>query len=363
MRTGSLSMISHRLALVRGKMKDKRLDALVISSSEHVRYLTGFSGSHGLTAITATDAVFITDPRYDLQSRREVRIMRRLIGAGNVFDMLSTSRILRRCRIIGFEAEALSFSHYRFLRKSLSGATLRPVNGLVEEIALVKDKREKDLLSKAAAISDAVFAELLSDFRPGISEQEVAARISWLNRIHGADGDPFPPLVSSGTRGAFPHGFPTKKRIRRGEFVTIDFGSMVDGYGSDITRTVGIGKTPLRLRVALEVVLGALEASLATARGGMAAHELDAVARKFLDSKHMGRYFVHALGHGLGLRTHERPRVSPLSREVLQPGSVISIEPGVYIPGLGGVRIEDNILLRSDGYRLLTHTPREINVA
>jgi Xaa-Pro aminopeptidase len=351
-----------RLKAVRRLMRAERLNALIVSSPEHVRYLTGFSGSHGIVAVTATDAVFITDPRYKLQSAHEVRAMRRVVGVGSAFDLLSECGILRRCRIVGFEAEYLPVAQYRLLRRSLRGPELRGVSGMVEAVALVKDAREKALLARAASISDAVFRDLLPTIRPGVSEREVAARISWLNRMHGAEDDTFPPLVASGTRSALPHGTPTMKRIHKGELVTIDFGSRIGGYGSDMTRTIAVGKISARLRSLYDIVREALDVSFQAARGGIAARELDRVARAFIERRKLGRYFVHALGHGIGLHTHERPRVSPLSTEVLMAGSVITLEPGIYIAGLGGVRIEDDVVLGLHDCRLLTRTPRELTV-
>ena len=358
----NLPMMTTRLQSLRRKMRTERLNALIISSPEHVRYLTGFSGSHGIVAVTATDAVFITDPRYRIQSAHEVRTMRRVVGVGSVFDLLSGCGILRRCRIVGFEAESLPVSRYRQLRRSLRGLKLRGASGIVEALAVVKDTREKALLSRAASISDAVFRDLLPTIRPGITEREVAARISWLNRVHGAEDDSFPPLVVSGTRGALPHGTPTTKKIHKGELVTIDFGSRIGGYGSDMTRTIAVGRISARLRSMYEVVQEALGAAFHAARGGIPARELDRAARTCIEGRKLGKYFVHALGHGIGLHTHERPRVSPLSTEVLMSGSVITLEPGVYIAGLGGVRIEDDVILGPNDCRLLTRTPSELTV-
>jgi Xaa-Pro aminopeptidase len=355
-------MTDARIAGLRALIRENALDALLVTSLANIRYLTGFSGSHALAVITAGNSFFISDSRYALQSAHEVRKFRRIIGHRGLLEDAAAAKTLRGCRAAGFESDSLTYAQYRSLRKLFPGIPFRPTSGMVETLALVKDPEEVACIEEAAAISDGVFHDVLKSLRPGVTELEIAAEISWLNRRRGAESDAFDVIVASGPRGALPHARPTARKIRKGEFVLLDFGSTVRGYSSDLTRTVALGRAPRNLREAYGAVLEANQTATASARGGMAARGLDAVARGCIRRHGFGRYFTHSLGHGLGLRVHERPRVSALSREVLETGSVITIEPGIYIPGSGGVRIEDDVLLGDRGCRVLTRSPRELIV-
>ncbi len=355
-------MTDARIEGLRARMNENELDALIVTSLANIRYLTGFSGSHALAVLTAKRAYFISDSRYTLQSAREVRKFRRIIGSLGLMEDAAAAKTLRGCRAAGFESDSLTYAQYRSLRRLFPRIMFRPTSGMVESLALVKDAREVACIEEAAAISDGVFHDVLKFIRPGVTELEIAAEISWLNRRRGAESDAFDVIVASGPRGALPHARPTARKIRKGEFVLLDFGSTVRGYSSDLTRTVALGGAPRRLREAYQAVLEANESATASARGGMTARGLDAVARGCIRRRGFARYFIHSLGHGLGLRVHERPRVSALSPEVLRPGSVITIEPGIYIPGSGGVRIEDDVLLGGTGCRVLTRSPRELIV-
>ena len=355
-------MTDARIAGLRARMGEHALDALIVTSLAAIRYLTGFSGSNALVVLTAEDAFFVSDSRYALQSAREVKKFRRLIGSLGLLEDAAAAKTLRGCRAAGFESDSLTYAQYRSLRRLFPRVRFRPTSGLVEGLALVKDRQEIACIEEAAAISDGVFHDILSSLRPGVKELEIAAEISWLNGRRGAESDAFDVIVASGPRGALPHARPTARKIRKGEFILLDFGSTVRGYSSDLTRTVALGRPPGKLLDAYRAVLEANETATAAARGGMTASALDAVARGCIRRRGFGRYFIHSLGHGLGLRVHERPRVSALSRDVLQAGSVITIEPGVYIPGSGGVRIEDDVLLGDRGCRVLTRSPRELIV-
>jgi Xaa-Pro aminopeptidase len=355
-------MTDARIAGLRARMSEHALDALFVTSLADIRYLTGFSGSNALVVITAGNAFFVSDSRYALQSAREVKKFRRLIGSLGLFEDAAAAKTLRGCRVAGFESDSLTYAQYRSLRRLFPGVRFRPTSGIVAGLALVKDRQEVACIEAAAAISDGVFHDILKSLRPGVTELEIAAEISWLNRRRGAESDAFDVIVASGPRGALPHARPTARKIRKGEFILLDFGSTIRGYSSDLTRTVALGTVPRRLREAYGAVLEANETAAASARGGITASGLDAVARGCIRRRGFGRYFTHSLGHGLGLRVHERPRVSALSREVLQTGSVITIEPGIYIPGSGGVRIEDDVLLGDRGCRVLTRSPRELIV-
>jgi len=352
-------MRASRILRLRGKLEEEGLDALVVSSLPDIRYLSGFSGSNALCIVTRHRTFFLTDSRYALQCRMEVKGFRRFVTPLGLLDRAAELGLLRGCRKTGFASDDLTFARYRILRRLFPRTRFRPTTGIVEELAIVKDRREIAAIEKAVAISDKVFRALLPLVRPGVREIDLAAEISYLHRRNGAERDAFDSIVASGERGALPHARATPKKIRRGELVTLDFGCVWQGYGSDITRTVAVGKVPRRAREMYRVVLEAQRESIAAARPGMRARELDAVARGSIRKAGYGRYFRHGLGHGLGLHPHGRPLVSWRSEEVLQAGSVFTIEPGVYIPGYGGVRIEDDVLLTGEGCRVLTKASKE----
>jgi len=341
-------------------MREHNVAALVVSLLSNVRYLTGFTGSHGIAGITLSDSWFLTDTRYRAQSAREVRGFRRVITTEDLWKTIASRKLLGGCRRVAFESEAVTYAQYALFRNAVGRTTLVPSRNLVEELAVVKDTEELLSIRRAVRITDQAFLEILPLLRPGVSELEIAAEISYRQRCHGAEGDAFEPIVASGHRGASPHAKASAKTIRSGEFVTLDFGCTVNGYCSDLTRTIGVGRIERGRREAYATVLGAQREAIDEARAGMAASDLDAVARRRIGADGFGRFFTHSLGHGLGLRIHERPRVSRLSTEQLQVGSVITIEPGIYVSERYGVRIEDDIVLTSSGCTVLTAAPKEL---
>jgi Xaa-Pro aminopeptidase len=355
-------MTQRRIASVRRAMHNRRLDALLVSSLSHIRFLSGFSGSHALLVLRNKAAFFVTDGRYLLQSRTEVEGFRRTIAKTSLLEEVAGTRMLLRARRVGIETGSMSIAQYRNLRKLFHGMTFVPADDIVEDIATVKDAEEVGNIRRAAAISDAVFAEILDFIRPGARERDIAAEISYRQKRHGAEQDAFEPIVASGERGALPHAGATARKLRYGDMVTLDFGCSHRGYHSDLTRTVSVGKVSRRNRELYNVVLGAQLEAIKAARGGMLARDLDSVARSFIAGHGYGRFFLHSLGHGLGLEIHEGPRISARSRDRLAAGNVITIEPGVYIRGVGGVRIEDDVLVKSDGCEVLTKAPKELMI-
>jgi Xaa-Pro aminopeptidase len=352
--------MSSRLARLRRELRRRGLHALLISSLPNIRYLTGFSGSNGLCVVTGRELVLVTDSRYALQSRMEARRCRRIISALGLLEAVAADGLLKRRQTVGFESHHLSYVQFRTLKRLFPRHRLAGEADMVEEIALTKDAAEVESLRNAARISGKVFADLLPLIRPGVREVDLAAEISYLQKRRGGERDAFEPIVASGENAVLPHARPTMKRIRNGETVILDFGTICNGYCSDLTRTVAVGKVSRRVREMYALVLDAHAAAVVAARGGIAARALDAVARDRLRGAGYGKFFTHSLGHGIGLSIHERPRVSPLSREILQTGSVITIEPGLYLPGVGGVRIEDDVVLTPNGCQLLTTAPREL---
>ncbi len=354
--------MNSRIARLRRELRRRGIDAFLVSSLPNVRYLTGFTGSNGLCVVTRTDVVLVTDVRYARQSRMEARQCRRIISPLGLYEAIASDGVLKRRLIVGFESHHLSYAQYRTLKKLFPRHSLSGQKEVVEEIALIKDPVEIESIRQAARISGQVFGEVVSLIRPGVRETDIAAEISYLQKRYGGERDAFEPIVASGENGLRPHARPTEKHIRHGDLVILDFGTTSNGYCSDMTRTVAVGKISRRARDMYALVLEAHDAAIAVAREGLAARELDAVARERLREAGYGDYFMHSLGHGLGLSIHERPRISPLSKESLHAGSVITIEPGLYVSGVGGVRIEDDVVLTRTGCAVLTDAPRELMI-
>jgi Xaa-Pro aminopeptidase len=353
-------MTSKRIASLRDVLREKNLDGFVVTALHNIRYLSGFSGTNAALILTHTQAYFLTDSRYAQQIGEEVKGYHRVVTVRGLFETAAQKNLLRGCERVGFEAHYLPYAQYRSLKRLFHGQSFIGTSELVEGLSLVKDRQEIALIKKAAGISDRVFNGILKIVKPGVQEADVAAEISYLHRRLGADRDAFEPIVASGVRGAFPHAGATAKKLKNGEMVTMDFGCTCKGYNSDITRTIGIGRIPARAKEIYDTVRTAQQDAVNHARGGIRAKDLDGVARRRIKERGYGRYFVHSLGHGLGLRVHERPRVSTLSKEVLRAGSVITIEPGVYIPGFGGVRIEDDVLLTEKSCEVLNTSTKDL---
>jgi len=355
-------MNARRLEAVRQKLNTLRLDALLVTFIPHVRYLTGFSGSNGLAFVTGRKQWFFSDGRYSRQSREEVKGFKRVISGHGLFQELrNTVRIGAGSRI-GFDRRYLTVVEMQNLRLLFPKVRFISADSVVDVLASVKDSSEIESMKKAISITEKVFRQILKTIKAGISELDIAAEIAYLHRKNGADADAFEPIVASGDRGSLPHARATAKKIRNGELVTLDFGCRYNGYHSDLTRTVSVGRISPERRRLYTVVRDAQQLALDAARDGMTGKELDGVARRHIKEKKLGRFFPHSLGHGLGLQVHESPRVSSLSSDILAPGNVITIEPGVYVPGVGGVRIEDDILIRPGGHELLTTIPKELIV-
>jgi Xaa-Pro aminopeptidase len=349
-----------RLARLRSRLQKEDLDALLISSLPNVRYLTRFTGSNANCIVTRRQAFFITDSRYTQQSSQEVRGFRRIIAPGGLHDAVSELGLLARCKTVGFEAEAVTYAQFVRLKKLFPRLRLRATKNLVEELSLSKEPGELASIRRAIGITDDVYRDVLDMLKPGIAERVIAAEISYLHKKYGAEHDAFDPIVACGPRGAIPHARPTSRKIRNGELLIMDFGCVVKGYGSDLTRTVCVGRATRHQQKLYAVVLGAQRAAIDAIRPGLQARQLDDIARQYIARAGLAKYFTHALGHGLGLRPHERPRIGPASNDVLQKGNVITIEPGIYIPGYGGIRIEDDVLLTRTGCRVLTKATNEL---
>ncbi len=336
------------------------VDAFLVTFPPHLRYMTGFSGSNGCALITRDSQAFITDGRYVQQVADEVHGFRLFVTQDTLYTEMKERRLLRPGMRVGVDGNTLTLAEFRQIKKIFPKVKFLPKVETIEAIAAVKDEDEIALIKRAVGISDRVFREVLPLLKPGMLELEIAAEISYRQRLHGSEADAFEPIVASGDRGALPHGRATIRKIRRGDMITLDFGCVVGGYHSDLTRTVALGDPPAECRRIHAIVLEAQRKAIDSAASGMKASDLDAVARRHIADHGYDKFFRHSLGHGIGLQIHEPPRISTLSRAVLRTGNVITVEPGIYIPGLGGVRIEDDIVIRNGRAEVLNRVPREL---
>jgi Xaa-Pro aminopeptidase len=334
------------------------LEAVVLSSPENIRYFSGFTGE-GVAVVSKGLFRIVTDSRYMEQAENQADGFG-VIDIGQATHAAAVIEVLREAGIrkAGFEDEAMTVGEHR--RLTGAGVDFEGIGALCERIRVVKDAEEIDAMRRAARLTDEGFEYILPFVRPGAAEYEIRAEMDYFFARRG--GTPaFPMIVASGPNGSMPHAIPRKRKILAGDMVTLDFGASVDGYVSDMTRTVAVGQPDAALRTVYGVVLAAQRAAEDAARAGISGRTLDAVAREIIGKAGYGGEFGHGLGHGVGLQVHEQPRLSPRSGEdPLRAGMIVTIEPGVYLPGLGGVRIENTCLIREDGCEPLFAATREL---
>ncbi len=348
-----------RVNKLQAQLEENEIDALLVTKRENIRYLSGFTGSSGVIVITSNSASFITDFRYTEQANDQVKgydiieLDTSLIKS--VADVVSRESIKR----LGIEQDAMTVGQYRTYEKEVD-VQLIETSGIVEKLRLIKDESEIKIMKEAAAIADAAYTHIQTFIRPGRTEREVANELEMFMRSKGADSSSFDIIVASGLRSALPHGVASDKVIQTGELVTLDFGAYYKGYCSDITRTLAIGPVSDELRQIYDTVLRAQLAGVEGIRAGITGIEADALTRDIIKEAGYGEYFGHSTGHGLGMEVHEAPGLSFRSDTVLEPGMVVTIEPGIYINGVGGCRIEDDVVITEDGCYLLTQSPKEL---
>ena len=348
-----------RLRRLRERMAATELEGFVVSNIFNVRYLSGFSGSTACMFVTLDDAVLVTDFRYDEQARSEayggveVRIDKRdaLTVIGDMVGAFPGK--------LAFESGSLPFASYEKLCARADG-NLTAVEGMPEKLRAVKEPQELEWIAEAVRITDGVFEIIVGELKPGMTEIEVAARIDYLIMTSAGDLSAFRTIVASGERGALPHAHPSERKLAMGDLVTMDFGAVYNGYCADLTRTVVLGEPTDKQQEVYEVVLAAQKRAVEGIRVGMTGKEADAIAREYIAGKGYGDEFGHGLGHGLGLEIHEGPRLSAKDDSVLAAGMVVTVEPGIYMPGWGGVRIEDDVVIEEDGCRVLTSSDKNL---
>lgn len=347
-----------RIARLRKILEQRRIGALLVMQRENVRYLTGFTGSSACLILADGRPALITDFRYQLQAAREVSGAAVVIQQRDLFSAVGAAAGSLGVRTLWFDEASFTLDRIRALRKQ--GLRLRGAKDPVAELRQRKDAREMAAIGKAIHRAEKSFRALGRWIRPGVSERELGLRLEWLMREAGSRKAAFDTIVASGPNGAMPHASQTNRRLRRGDLVTIDFGAEADGYFCDITRTVCVGRPTPRQQEVHALVRRAQQAAIAKILPGVPCREVDAAARGIIAAAGYGKEFGHAAGHGIGLMVHEAPSLSRLSTARLEHGMVLTVEPGVYLPGWGGVRTEDMVAVTRHGAKLLTGLSRDL---
>ena len=339
-----------------------RIDALLLLSIPNIRYLTGFSGSSALLLVSARDVDIITDFRYETQIAQEVGAFARVrIEPSNLWTGLwALLPQMREIETIGFESAHIIHRDFQRLLTEGTKWQWRPQLGLVEALREAKDADEVSLIREAAGMATRALSTTLKSIRAGLSELQIAGILEKALRDEGSEEAPFSPIVASGARAALPHARPSAKVVERGELLLLDFGAQRGGYCSDLTRTVVLGKSSREQREIYDIVRGANAEASSRVRAGMSGQDADALARRYIEDRGYGAAFGHSLGHGLGLEVHEAPRLARTVEAVLGGGAVVTIEPGIYRAGWGGIRIEDDVHLARGGPEILTDFTREL---
>jgi len=353
--------MSLRLERFRQRLVEQELDAFLISQPENRRYLSGFTGSAGLLAITPERALLLVDFRYTEQATQQAPDFEVVQIQGPMAEYLPPIIEQLGGALWGFESAHITVAQYKIILSGFEsvGTNLRGVENLTEGIRAIKNAHEVELLCEAVRITDEAFAHFLEWVRPGVTERQVAWEIEKHMREHGAEGISFPTIVASGPNGAMAHHRAGERPLQPGEPVIIDMGAIYEGYCADMTRTICLGQADERFWEIYNLVLQAQEAAEAGIHAGITGVEGDRLARQIIENAGYGEQFGHGLGHAVGLAVHEIPRFSPLAEDVVAAGVTITVEPGIYIPGWGGVRIEDIVLMQEQGCQVLTQTPKD----
>ncbi len=359
------SYLLNRVKQVQKRLQTTSADALLISHPPDIRYLTGFAGDDSWAVIKTTGHTvrIITDSRFELQVQREsphTRVILRQSDLGSVLEKLMDRLDINKLAI---QVEHTTIGQRKRLQKKLGARRLLDLDDSIVRIRSVKDAREIKLIRKALDIQEQAFCELLTWLKPGRTERAAAAYLEYTMQRLGADGPSFPTIIAADANAALPHAVPGQKKIGNRSMVLVDWGARYAGYCSDLTRIIAFGPMKRKLAEVYQVVLDAQMTAIRAVRPGRRLDEIDAVARKVISRAGYGEYFGHSLGHGLGLEIHELPVLSSRSRGELEPGQVVTVEPGIYLPGVGGVRIEDDVLVSDKGCTILSHLPKTLESA
>ncbi len=344
-------------------LDELNLNAVLITDSYNLRHLSGFRGE-GILYISKTQRVLMTDSRYTEQAEKEsdftVMEYNKNLGQHIILNECISKENAGETFVMGYEDESMYCAQFNKFQKQLAVTTWVPLGARVDKMRMIKTEQELEYLAKAEAIGDAAFMKMLEILKPGMTELEAAAELEYLLKKFGGDGLAFSTIIASGVNSSMPHAIPGDKKLEVGDFITMDFGCKYKGYCADMTRTVVLGKANEKQKEIYNIVLKAQLAALDAIKAGIPGKAVDKVARDIIAEAGYGAYFGHGLGHSVGLFIHEGPRLSPAEDTILQPNMAETVEPGIYLPGFGGVRIEDMVVVTEDGYRNLAQSPKEL---
>jgi Xaa-Pro aminopeptidase len=355
-----LTEIEQRRRALSVRLPELKIDGLLVSSPANVRYLTGYSGSNGILLVTKAESHFFTDPRYAIAAAQQITCK---VHIEKKPLLVAAVGIIKRKRLkkIGFESAWLRYEDYLKVKEELPlGYGMHPVGRIIEELRMVKSASEISLIRQSVATNSEAYSKTIRRVHAGAREMDIAAELDYQMRALGAEKAAFETIVAAGVRSALPHAHPTTHRLGENEVLLIDMGASQEGYASDMTRVAHTGTPPKRILKLYKAVLEAQLAALASIKAGVTTGQVDAAARNVLKRHELDRAFVHSTGHGLGLEIHEPPRIARKDKTRLQAGMAITIEPGAYIDGLGGIRIEDTVLVTEHGCEVLTATPKDL---
>lgn len=348
-----------RVEKLQAKLKEQNLDALMVTNPFNLRYVSHFTGTAGLAVLTQEKAFFITDFRYTEQANEQAKGFEIIRNIGSIYEEVAKLVKSENIERLGFEQDGISYATFTNLEEIIK-CELVPVSGFVESLREIKDQEEIDVIQQAIKITEAAYQYILKEVKPGMTELEVANKLDFFMRKQGASSVSFDTIVASGVRSALPHGVASDKVIEHGDMITIDFGCYYNGYVSDMTRTFALGDPGEKLKEVYEIVREAHARVNSAVKAGMTGAEVDAIARDYITEKGYGEAFGHSTGHGIGLEVHEGPSISFKNDKKLVPGNAITNEPGIYLPGIGGVRIEDDLLITEDGNKNLMSLPTDL---
>ncbi|MEX2104152.1 MAG: Xaa-Pro peptidase family protein, partial [Bacilli bacterium] len=330
--------MNNRIERLQSKLEEQQIDALLVTNTSNRRYISGFTGSSGFALITKHTALFLTDFRYSEQAKQQCQGLDVIIFNNPPGELETLRQQLKEQGVkkLGFEMSTMSYGQYQTYTQKLTEVELVPVEGLIESLRLIKDESELVLIRKAVQIADDAFTHILGFLRPGITEIDVETELEFYMRKQGAKSSAFDIIVASGPRSALPHGRASERVLQPNEFITMDFGAIYDGYISDITRTVVLGEAMDKHHEIYNIVLEAQLKGVNDIKAGLTGKEADALTRDIISNYGYGEYFGHSTGHGIGLDVHEGPRLASNNETILEPGMIVTVEPGIYLPGFGG---------------------------
>ncbi len=348
-----------RLELLRRELELKNIDAAIVSKKQNCFYLSGFTGSSSYLIITPDDSILITDSRYTLQAKEQAAIYKIIKFENNIFETLGNCLAGLKVEKAGFEDSYVTYDMYEKYTEKIGLKQLIPLRDIIERLRMKKDEHEKEMIKHAVRIADLAFEHILGFIKPGVREIDVANELEYFMKTENAKSSSFEIIVASGERAAMPHGTASIKKIGQNEVVTLDFGAVYNGYCSDMTRTVFTGKPDEKITKIYDIVLHAQQEALKNAKSNLTGREIDEAGRRIIRNAGYGDEFGHGLGHGVGIDIHEEPRLSPKSDCLIEDDMVVTIEPGIYVEGLGGVRIEDMAVINGDNPIVLTESTKK----